>query len=102
MTAKPRKPALKPVLVTVTKGRHKKQPYSFSIDKPGPARQETRTERYSTDRNAVRAAMRILGAKFYPRVDNGEMVTTNGGTYPVDRWYIAEEKGLREVQVIKR
>lgn len=53
---------LKPVIVTITKTKHKSQPYVFTIDVPGPQGKETKCERYASAKSAKRGALRKLGA----------------------------------------
>lgn len=55
----------KPVVITITKTRRKTQPYTFSIDKPGAARKETKSEYYCSRGSARRGALRQLGAVKY-------------------------------------
>lgn len=50
------------VTVTIKKSKHPTQPYTFTIDKPGPAEKETKKERYMSRSNARRGARRQLGA----------------------------------------
>lgn len=51
-----------PIEVTITKGAHKTQPFTYAIDKPGPGAKETKQERYATASNARRAAAKELSA----------------------------------------
>jgi hypothetical protein len=53
---------LKPIYVTLKQGRHKTQPWTFTIDRPGPQNKETKRERYATMWSAWRGARRVLGA----------------------------------------
>mgnify|MGYP003392583238 CR=1 FL=1 len=55
--------------MTIRKSKHPKQPYTFSIDKPGRAQKETRSERYSRASDAKRAAFNILNA--IPLIEGG-------------------------------
>lgn len=70
------------VVITITKGRHKSQPYSFTIDKPGSGPVETARERYSTRFAAVRGAMRKLGI-YSPHGQSPAAVRIGGKVYPV-------------------
>jgi hypothetical protein len=47
---------LKPIYVTLKEGRHKTQPWSFVIDRPGPQKGETKRERYVSMWSAKRGA----------------------------------------------
>jgi hypothetical protein len=58
---------LKPITVTLKESRHKKQPWTFTIDRPGPADDETKEERYVTMTTAKRGACRVLGALYSDR-----------------------------------
>ncbi len=61
MTAKQR-PAKgpKPVYVYLKKGRHKTQPWTFTIDEPGVGPVTTKRERYARKFTAKRGALRML------------------------------------------
>jgi hypothetical protein len=51
---------LKPIYVTLKEGRHKTQPWMFTIDRPGPQKGETKRERYVSMWSAKRGALRVL------------------------------------------
>jgi hypothetical protein len=51
----------RPINILLTKGRHKTQPWTFTIDKPGSQSGETKRERYTTKKTAKRGALRALG-----------------------------------------
>lgn len=51
----------KPVVVHITKTRHKKQPYTFSVDTAGP--DLTKKTRYTDAYSAKRAALSLLDAR---------------------------------------
>jgi hypothetical protein len=53
---------IKPIIVTIKETRRKKQPWSFTIDRPGPKQKETKAEWYVTAWSAKRGAKRMLGA----------------------------------------
>lgn len=53
------------ILVTITRSKHPTQPWTFSIDKPGPQGKETKRERYTRKATAKRGALRQLGAVKY-------------------------------------
>lgn len=53
---------IKPIYVTLKETRHKSQPWTFTIDRPGPQKGETKQERYVTMWSAKRGACRVLGA----------------------------------------
>lgn len=58
----------KPITVTLTKGRHKTQPWTFSIDDIGPGPQVTVKERYTRKSTAKLDALGKLGIpNFYPK-----------------------------------
>jgi hypothetical protein len=54
--------SLKPITVILKETRHKSQPWTFTIDRPGPQRGETKLERYASKRSAKRGAARKLVA----------------------------------------
>jgi NAD(P)H-dependent flavin oxidoreductase YrpB (nitropropane dioxygenase family) len=58
---------LKPIYVTLKEGRHKTQPWTFSVDRPGPQKGETKRERYATMRSAKRGAARKLAQTYRTR-----------------------------------
>ena len=70
---------MKPVIVTITKTRHKSQPYKFSIDGPGYQPNTTNDERYVDARGARRGALRLLDARTYPALTSGRSWYFNGG-----------------------
>jgi hypothetical protein len=49
------------VVVTLKKGKHKTQPWTFSIDDVGGAPNATVAERYTDSKSAKRGALRALG-----------------------------------------
>lgn len=51
----------KPIVITIKETRHKKQPWTYTIDKPGTGPMETKQERYSRIWTAKRGALRQLG-----------------------------------------
>jgi hypothetical protein len=51
---------LNPIYVTLKEGRHKTQPWTFTIDRPGPQNKETKQERYVSMWSAKRGAARKL------------------------------------------
>lgn len=53
----------KPVVVTITKGKHKTQPYTFSIDDVGPGPKVTVRERYTRVSSCKTGALRKLKAQ---------------------------------------
>ncbi len=52
---------MRTITITLRRGRHATQPWSFSIDDPGPGPALTVRERYSTSKAAKRGALRKLG-----------------------------------------
>ena len=54
---------LKPIYVHLKEGTHKTQPWTFTIDKPGPQDDETKRERYVTMTTARRGACRVLAVE---------------------------------------
>lgn len=55
------KKTLTPILVILKKGKHKTQPWTYTIDKPGGGPAVTVKERYAARRSAYRGALRHLG-----------------------------------------
>jgi hypothetical protein len=55
------KKSLTPILVILKKGKHKTQPWTYTIDKPGGGPAVTVKERYAARRSAYRGALRHLG-----------------------------------------
>lgn len=51
----------KPVVVTIIEGKHKTQPWTFSVDKPGPGPSGTVKERYTRQHSCKMGAVRWLG-----------------------------------------
>ncbi len=51
----------KPIVITIKETRHKRQPWTYTIDKPGTGPMETKQERYSRIWTAKRGALRQLG-----------------------------------------
>jgi hypothetical protein len=47
--------------VTIDNSKHATQPWTFVIDRPGPAKKESKRERYATPWSAKRGARRMLG-----------------------------------------
>lgn len=77
----------KPIIVTITKGRHKTQPWTFSIDRPGKNPQTKNSERYSAYRSAWRGALRMLGAH----------KSLRGG------WYVEDKRGFTiRIEFVKK
>ena len=58
---------LKPIIVTLKQGRHKTQPWTFTIDRPGPQKGETKRERYVSMWSATRGAARKLAPLYSTR-----------------------------------
>lgn len=50
----------KPVYVYLKKGRHRTQPWTFTIDEPGVGPVTTKRERYARKFTAKRGALRML------------------------------------------
>ena len=69
---------LKPIYVTLKQGRHKTQPWTFTIDRPGPQNKETKRERYATMWSAWRGACRVLGLQ-------PEVVSAMQGAYVIEK-----------------
>lgn len=72
------------VLITIKKSRHKSQPYTYTIDKPGGAPLETAAERYATKRNAIKGALRRLGAYNPTTVGAAKWTSPKGKVYPIN------------------
>jgi hypothetical protein len=51
-----------PIVVTIKEGRHATQPWTFTVNRPGPQAKETKSERYARLFTAKRGALRMLGA----------------------------------------
>lgn len=69
--------AKKPIEVIITKGKHKTQPYTVTIDPPGKAESTKLRQRYVSAFTARRGALRHLKA----RTSLGSKVeTTNAST----------------------
>jgi hypothetical protein len=81
---------LKPIYVHLKEGKHKTQPWTFTIDRPGAPEGETKRQRYVTMTTAWRGARRMLGAFEYG-------TNLKGKTF-----YVVAEKGgkLRPVKRI--
>jgi len=56
----------KPVIVTITKSRHKTQRYSFTVDMPGKNPNAKNSERYTRPHSAKVGALRMLDARTKP------------------------------------
>ena len=69
---------MKPVIVTLKKGRHKSQPWTFVINGPGNAPNTTNDERYADRRGAKRGALRFLDARTWPSLISGREWFFNG------------------------
>ena len=52
--------APQPIVVTLKEGRHATQPWTFTINRPGPQAKETKSERYVSLFSAKRGAKRML------------------------------------------
>jgi hypothetical protein len=77
---------IKPVYVYLKETRHKTQPWTFIIDRPGPQNKETKAERYATAWSAKRGAIRKLGAYTFGTTLGGEnfwVMTAKKKLYPV-------------------
>jgi hypothetical protein len=80
---------LTPIYVRLKKGRHKTQPWTFTIDRPGAPEGETKRQRYVTMTTAWRGARRMLRAMAYGTNLKGET------------FYVVAEKGGR-IRPVKR
>jgi hypothetical protein len=69
---------LKPIYVTLKETRHKTQPWTFTIDRPGPQKGETKQERYVSMWSAWRGACRVLGLQ-------PEVVSAMQGVYVIEK-----------------
>jgi hypothetical protein len=69
---------LKPIYVTLKQGGHKTQPWTFTIDRPGPQKGETKRERYVSMWSAKRGAYRVLGL-------SPELVSAMQGAYVIEK-----------------
>lgn len=70
---------MKNVTVTISKGRHKTQPYTFKINGPGHGPDTTNDERYADKRGAKRGALRLLDARTWPSLISGRQWFFTGG-----------------------
>lgn len=73
---------MKPIYIRLKKGRHKTQPWTFEVDKPGNASKQTKRERYVAKWSAFRGAIRQLGLK-WQGLKYGYIVTIKGKERPV-------------------
>lgn len=72
------------VKIKATKGKHKKQPWTYTIDAPGRGPDETVRERFANRRNALRSALRKLGAwNNASGFGTPRMCVIKGRTYPI-------------------
>jgi hypothetical protein len=78
-----------PITVHLKEGKHKTQPWTFTIDRPGAAEGETKRQRYVTMTTAWRGARRMLRAMVYGTNLKGET------------FYVVAEKGGR-IRPVKR
>lgn len=53
----------KSINVYLKEGRHATQPWTFTIDRPGAQKKETKSERYARLFTAKRGALRMIGAR---------------------------------------
>ena len=79
----------KPICVYLREGRHKTQPWTFTIDRPGPQNKETKSERYARLYTAKRGALRMVKAS--PLSGGYAVPGPNGKITPV-RFYIIRRK----------
>ena len=80
-----------PIVVTIKEGRHKTQPWSFVINRPGPQNKETKSERYARLFTAKRGALRMLCAMAYGTTLRGSrfyVVPGDKGKHHTVRFYI--------------
>lgn len=72
----------KQILVTITKSRHKKQPFTFEVNMPGNAPEQSNDERYTVRRSAWRGALRFLDACKYTD-KTGHFAWVKGTAVPI-------------------
>jgi hypothetical protein len=78
-----------PIVVTIKEGRHATQPWTFTVNRPGPQAKETKSERYARLYTAKRGAKRMLGT--YTQNQVGVYADHNGKVHPVT-FYIIRRK----------
>lgn len=84
-----------PVIVTIKKGKHATQPFTYVIDDPGPGPKIKVTARYAEERKAAKGALRKLKA-----VTRGLGTPVNGVDMSV--WfYVWLTPDGREIQFIR-
>ena len=84
-----------PVIVTIKKGKHATQPFTYVIDDPGPGPKLKVTARYAEERKAAKGALRKLKA-----VTRGLGTPVNGVDMSV--WfYVWLTPDGREIQFIR-
>lgn len=71
------------ITVTIKKDKHATQPFTYLIDKPGPAKKETKRERYTRKATAKRGALRSLGAEWNDEYNYWEANIGGGKWYEV-------------------
>ncbi|TXH50989.1 MAG: hypothetical protein E6Q97_19290 [Desulfurellales bacterium] len=76
---------MKSIVVTITKTKHKKQPYLVRIDMPGKGPDTKIEERYSQAGSAKRGSLRLLKCYrgFSPKDGEKWFATVAGKEYPV-------------------
>jgi DNA polymerase IIIc chi subunit len=81
-----------PIVVTIKEGRHATQPWTFTVNRPGPQSKETKSERYARLFTAKRGALRVIDAwKTYIDRGWGYEAKHNGKFVPVT-FYIIRRK----------
>ena len=79
-----------PIVVTIKEGRHATQPWTFTVNRPGPQNKETKSERYARLFTAKRGALRMV--KGYRMDYTGGFEAVNNGKFVPVRFYIIRRK----------
>jgi hypothetical protein len=79
-----------PIVVTIKEGRHATQPWTFTVNRPGPQSKETKSERYARLFTAKRGALRMVNAS--PLSGGYAVPGPNGKIIPVTFYIIRRKK----------
>lgn len=82
----------KNIVVTLSKSRHKSQPWAFLVDMPGGAPEQTNNERYSSRRSAWKGALRFCNACKYA-AHTGHFAWLKGQATPIK--FVTKDKTKR-------
>ena len=85
-----------PIVVTIKEGRHATQPWTFTVNRPGPQNKETKSERYARLYTAKRGALRMVNASPFGTTLGGSKFYAvpgpNGKIIPVTFYIIRRKK----------